>query len=234
MDSFDSGMPLWQKLALGFGGLLLVVSIVAVVVMYFQYRNLKNDPNAEKNAETKQLVAQVGKFYDLPTDETPTVATVSDKSKVVDQPFFAKAENGDKILIYRKNKLVILFRPSQNKIINSGPVDLDAATGSASDATGQAQAPSVAKIGLYNASTTVGVTNDAEKALTSSSYASSLSIAEKKNAVSNKLGKVVVVDVSGSNKDLAGKIASTMGGSVGDLPAGEPKPSVDIAVFIGK
>ena len=118
MDNFNSGMPLWQKLALGAGGLLLVVSLVAFLVMFIQYRNLKSDPNAEKDAEAKQLVAQVGKFYDLPTDETPTVATVSDKSKVVDQPFFAKAENGDKILIYRKNKLVILFRPSQNKIIN--------------------------------------------------------------------------------------------------------------------
>lgn len=234
MDSFDSGMPLWQKLALGFGGLLLVVSIVAVVVMYFQYRNLKNDPNAEKNAETKQLVAQVSKFYDLPTDETPTVATVSDKSKVVDQPFFTKAENGDKILIYRKNKLVILFRPSQNKIINSGPVDLDAATGASTGTTSQAQTPSVAKVGLYNASTTVGITNDAEKTLTSSPYASSLSIAEKKNANNTKLGKVVVVDLSGSNKDLAAKIAATMSGSVGDMPVGESKPTVDVAVYIGK
>lgn len=234
MDNFNSGMPLWQKLALGLGGLLLVASIVAFVVMYFQYRNLKNDPNAEKNAETKQLVAQVSKFYDLPTDETPTVATVSDKSKVVDQPFFAKAENGDKILIYRKNKLVILFRPSQNKIINSGPVDLDAATGASTGTASQTQAPSVAKVGLYNASTTVGVTNDAEKTLTGSSYASSLSIAEKKNASSNKLGKVVIVDVTGSNKDLAAKIAASMNGSVGDLPAGEAKPSVDVAVYIGK
>lgn len=234
MDSFNSGMPLWQKLALGFGGLLLIVSIVAFVVMYFQYRNLKNDPNAEKDAETKQLVAQVGKFYDLPTDETPTVATVSDKSKVADQPFFAKAENGDKILIYRKNKLVILFRPSQNKIINSGPVDLDAAAGASGSTPSQTQVPSVAKVGLYNASTTVGITNDAEKTLAGSSYASSLSIAEKKNASNTKLGKVVVVDVSGNNKDLAAKIAATMSGSVGDLPTGESKPSVDIAVYIGK
>jgi hypothetical protein len=233
LDNFNNGLPLWQKIALGLGALLLTISLVSLVVVYIQYRNLKNDPNAEKNAEAKQLVAQVGKYYDLPSDEVPTIATVTDKSKVVDQPFFAKAENGDKILIYRKNKLVILFRPSQNKVINSGPVDLDAAGNSSGNSVGQTQS-SVAKLGLYNASTTVGVTNDVEKALAASSYGGNISIVEKKNANSNKLGKVVVVDLSGNNKDLASKVATTVGGSVGDLPSGESKPAVDIAVYIGK
>lgn len=233
MENFNDGMTTWQKIAIVVGVVLVVGALVAATYFYMQLQNLKKNPNAESDAEIKKLTEQVRKFYDLPTDETPTVATVSDKSKVADQPFFAKADNGDKILIYRKNKLAILFRPSQNKLINVGPIDLDAVSGNSSTSSSSSTA-SVAKLGLYNASTTVGVTNDVEKALAASSYGGNISIVEKKNANSNKLGKVVVVDLSGNNKDLASKVATTVGGSVGDLPSGESKPAVDIAVYIGK
>jgi hypothetical protein len=233
MDFYKTGMSLWQKIAITIGALVFIGLIVLVVFLYTQYQSLKKNPNGEKEAEVKQLVEQIRKFYDLPTDENPTVATVSDKSKVVNQPFFAKAENGDKILIYRKNKLAILFRPSQNRLINVGPIDLDAVSGNSTGSGSTTQA-AIAKLGLYNASSTVGITTDVEKKLTTSAYASQISIAEKKNANSKSLGKVLIVDVAGSNKDLAEKIAATLGGEVGSLPAGETKPGVDIAVFIGK
>lgn len=228
----ESGMPLWQKIAIGVGAFLVLGLIVLVIFFYSQYQGLKNNPNGEKDAEVKKLVEQIQKFYDLPDDEMPTVATVSDKSKITDQPFFTKAENGDKILIYRKNKLAILFRPSQNRLINVGPIDLDAISNSSNNSGSSAQ--TVAKLGLYNASSISGITTDVEKKLTSSSYASQITVAEKKNANSKSLGKVVVVDVVGSNKDLVEKIAATLGGEVGSLPAGEAKPAVDVAIFVGK
>lgn len=231
MNSFgNTGMPTWQKALFAIIGVAFVITLAAVAFLYIQNSNLKKDPNAETKAETKELVAKVGKHYDLPTDETPTVATVSDKSKVADQPFFAKAENGDKILIYRKNKLAILYRPSEDRLINVGPIDLDAASGTS---TGTATA-SVAKVGLYNAGTASGLTAAAEPKLTGASFGSKLAIAEKKNATTKSTGKIIVVDVSGGHGELASSIASTLGGDVGSLPAGEPKPGVDIAVYLGK
>jgi len=61
---------------------------------------------------------------ELPKDEEPTIATVLDKEKLKDQLFFAKAENGDKVIIYSKNQKAILYRPSINKIIDVAPISI--------------------------------------------------------------------------------------------------------------
>ena len=57
---------------------------------------------ASVQAEADVLIATVGKLISLPTDEKPTIATVTDIEKVKDQPFFKSAKNGDKVLIYTK------------------------------------------------------------------------------------------------------------------------------------
>lgn len=84
----------------------------------------KQDPNAAAQAEANKTIEAVGKLYSLPKDETPSVATVKDKTKLKDQPFFASAENGDVTLIYSTAKLAILYRPSSNKIINVSSVTI--------------------------------------------------------------------------------------------------------------
>jgi hypothetical protein len=82
------------------------------------------DPSQAAQAEADKIIADVGKLYDLPKDEKPSVATVKDKEKLKDQPFFAKAENNDVTLIYSGAKLAILYRPSSNQIINVSSVTL--------------------------------------------------------------------------------------------------------------
>ena len=71
----------------------------------------------------------------LPTGETPTIATVTDASKLKDQAFFTNAVTGDKVLIYTNAKKAFLYRPSTNKIINIAPVNLGSGTGAAPAAT---------------------------------------------------------------------------------------------------
>jgi hypothetical protein len=71
----------------------------------------------------------VGAIYALPTDEEPTVAEIQDRTQLADQAFFAKAQNGDYILVYRQNKLALLYRQKDKKLINVGPVTLDTSTG---------------------------------------------------------------------------------------------------------
>lgn len=80
---------------------------------------------ATVQAEVDALVEQVGKLISLPTDEKPTVATVTDASKVKDQPFFANAKNDDRVLIYQKAAKAILYRPSENRIIEVGAVNIN-------------------------------------------------------------------------------------------------------------
>lgn len=98
----------------------------AAVYYWNQFRTteqmLKNPEGAAK-AENGKLISQIAKFMILP-DEEPQVATVLDIEKLKDQPFFANAENGDKILVYPKSQKAILYRPSIKKIIDVAPMNI--------------------------------------------------------------------------------------------------------------
>lgn len=80
---------------------------------------------AQIQAEIDALVAEVGKLIALPSDEKPTVATVTDLERVKDQPFFANAKNGDKVLIYTNARKAILYRQSEKRIIEVGTVNIN-------------------------------------------------------------------------------------------------------------
>lgn len=103
---------------------LVLVFAGATAYFYTQYSNLKQNPAAEAQEEVAKLVAQISKLMVLPEGEDPTVATVTDVEKLVDQPFFAKAENGFKVLIYTGAKKAILFDPSSGKIIEVAPINI--------------------------------------------------------------------------------------------------------------
>jgi hypothetical protein len=113
--------------------------VVAVVVLalaagagYFgwQYSEAKKDvdrlsnPQEAAKAANAELIASVSRHTEVPRGETPTVATVTDASKLKSQAFFAKAENGDRVLIYTQAKRAILYRPSNDKIIEIAPINL--------------------------------------------------------------------------------------------------------------
>jgi len=94
------------------------------VALKKQLAQAKQNPQQIAQDQVKDLIAQVGKLVVLPSDEQPTVATVTDLGPLKDQPFFANAKLDDKVLIYAKAKKAILYRPSENKIIEIAPVNL--------------------------------------------------------------------------------------------------------------
>ncbi len=111
--------------------LVLAVAVAAAVFFWNKYndsqkqvQNLSNSAANTAQQQSKTLITSIGKLTDLPTGETPTVATVTDVTKLAGQPFFANAKNGDKVLIYTQAKEAYLYRPSTNKIINIAPVNL--------------------------------------------------------------------------------------------------------------
>lgn len=135
MATENTTTPPARPVALKKGGaatklLGILVLILAAIAAYFyvQYSNLKSDPAKESQAEAQKLAAQVGKLIVLPVGEQPTVATVTDVEKLKDQPFFAKAQNGNKVLIYTQAKKAILFDPVANKIIEVAPINIGDST----------------------------------------------------------------------------------------------------------
>jgi hypothetical protein len=111
--------------------LLVIVALVAALAwIYNDYKEVKDErdrlanPTESAKAATSELIAKVGKLTQLPQGETPTVATVTDASKLKSQSFFARAENGDRVLIYVKAKQAYLYRPSTDKIIQIAPINI--------------------------------------------------------------------------------------------------------------
>lgn len=95
------------------GALFLMGSVVGFCA-HLVWQNQK----VEKMATSDEAVMEKVSSMILLPEELPTLATVTDKEKLGDQPFFQHAENGDKVIIYQKAKRAYLFRPSEQKIID--------------------------------------------------------------------------------------------------------------------
>ncbi len=112
-----------NNLALKVATLLMVIAIFTGGGYYVAMK--KADTSGDSQKELEQTIKSIGKLMILPEDETPTLATVTDPKKLEGQPFFARAQAGDKILIYSNIKKVILYSPSMNKIIEVGGINLN-------------------------------------------------------------------------------------------------------------
>lgn len=241
MKKLLAHVPWENKTIRLFGIVILLLLIVAPSVYFYskyqKTQQLLQNPTAAAKEEVKALVAKVSSIIELPKGEEPTVATVSDKGKLKDQPFFINAENGDKVLIYTMAKKAILYRPSTNKVIEVAPVNIGP---SSQGSSGQgpvvnnptSPTPSVTRITLYNGTNTVGLTKTVEKDL--GGKISNIAVIAKENASKDDYEETIVIDLDGTQKATAAEIAKAVGGTVGTLPEGEEKPEdTDILVIIG-
>ena len=110
--------------------IVIILIILSVLITIFVLKQKPEILGGSKTGnqttnDTKSLIAAVGKLMVLPSGEEPTVATVTDVTKLEAQPFFKNAKNNDKVLIYSNAKKAILYRQSENKIIEVGDVNID-------------------------------------------------------------------------------------------------------------
>ena len=130
--------------------LVLLVIALGLTSAYFYKKSTSREETASQ-AEIKSLVEKVGRILVVPTDETPTVATVSDPEALKDQAFFADAKKGDKVLIYSNAKKAVLYDPVADKIVTVAPLNIDPNAGKVqapaptTDTTTKAPAPTTKK-----------------------------------------------------------------------------------------
>lgn len=121
--------------------LLLAVLLLAAsgssAYFYREFSIVRDDPSVIVKRETAALAAAVGLLIELPSAETPTVATVVDPEKLKGQAFFHRAKKGDKILIYSGAGKAYLYDPTARKLVDV--TSLDTAAVSANGATESAE-----------------------------------------------------------------------------------------------
>lgn len=122
---------LWQLrrvrlTAIAVGGALLLGAVAVPVVTQLTARSGAAGAGESSTAEGlsgEDLLAEVGTLMVLP-EETPTIATVEDPATLSAEPFFARAETGDRVLIFPESRLAVLYRESQHIIINAGTLSV--------------------------------------------------------------------------------------------------------------
>ena len=211
--------------------ILALVGLGAAGYFYWQYtkaqkelQTSKTDPSTVQKAaqeETKRLIEEVGRLIALPAGEEPTVATVTDVTKLQDQPFFQKAKNGDKVLIYTNARKAILYDPQAKKVIDVAPINI----GTQSAQTAQP------KIVLRNGTKTLGLATKVEADLKKS--IPNLNVVAKENT-DGEYDSTLIVVLNNSFKDVAQNLAKVLDASTSALPSGESKPKKgDILVILG-
>jgi hypothetical protein len=78
---------------------------------------LQQNPAVVYQNKINGMTQKIQKTVSLPTDEQPTIATVTDKNVLPKEQFFALAQDGDKIFMYKQHHLAVLYRPTTGQVI---------------------------------------------------------------------------------------------------------------------
>jgi hypothetical protein len=179
--------------------------------------------------EAKAIVEAVSKIMDVPTDEAPTIKTVTSFDESSNETAFKNTKSGDKIISYLKNKRVILYRPSDNKIIDVGFLT---ASQSATATATVAPASKSMSVFIFNGTETVGATKSIELKLLET-Y-SNFKVSGRGVAAKTDYPETLIIDIAGNRADDVKKIAQDMGITVGALPEGEKIPvDSDFLIIVG-
>ncbi|PID32315.1 hypothetical protein CR970_00925 [Candidatus Saccharibacteria bacterium] len=206
-----SSRSLWPVVVFVVFGLAFAAAVGAAVYYRKEFQRL-NSMSAEQFSErdNQKVIDRVGELYTLPADETPSIATIKDKDTVKQQyPFLSEAENGDTLLLYKDNKLAILYRSSTKQLVKVGALNVQ-------------DAPRVVVVGTQSDRASV------EDALRSSSI--DFDTAKPQTTLSG----VTVVATRDEFAGQAQTLAEQLDGVVGQAPEGEDSPeSADITVYVG-
>ncbi len=104
---------------------LLIAVVGSILFLLNRQSHQVADSSKPLPREAKTLLDELGQKMELPQGETPTMATVTDVSKLDSQPFFKNAQNGDSIIIYSTSRKAILYRRSTHKIIEVAPININ-------------------------------------------------------------------------------------------------------------
>ncbi len=192
--------------------------ILVFVVLWSHFGNKKTTEQLELN----QIKTLVGTHMLLPVDEEPTLVTVVDKTKVKDEFIAKKSQNNDQILIYTKNKMAIIYRPSINKIVAIGNIFADQSLVEADGVT------ITVLDGANDSSKTSAIIRQLEALYPKAD------ITDGGKTNRQDFTTTIVIDNSQKKDNLTDAIAQEINGKRGIVPISESITVTDLMIIVGK
>lgn len=219
--------------------LLIIVASIPAVYFYTEYQKAQQkltNPTMAAKEELKSLIEKVGKLMILPEGETPTLATVSDVTKLKGNAFFERAQNGDKVLIFAKAKKAVLYRPSENKLVEVAPLEIADQQKAAQQPqpTAGKKAPATPyNVVIFNGSPIAGLGGKYQGSIETN--VDFVKVTDVLNAKKKDYPKTIVVDLTKkASKEELDRIAKTVNGTITNVAYTETAPKgTDIVVVIG-
>lgn len=99
--------------------LIAVAALAVAAVSYASYRYFTSE-DVQQAQYSRELIEKVSVQTDIPKNELPAVATISQSAVLKKQPFFVNAQDGDLLLLFRSANKAVLYREQTNQVINTG------------------------------------------------------------------------------------------------------------------
>ena len=214
---------------------LLVVSSAFLVWRQFKIIDLQkqvnsyaSNPSQFAEKEKNRITDKISKFYALPklkqkdgagkeTEKVENLAVyrIKETDSYKGLAFYKDARSGDYVLIFQQNKLAFIYRESENRLINIGPMDLNAP-----------QLPRIRIIGKQN-------DRDAVEKKLSNKYPNAAFYA--KSDAKGTYTSTIVVDPTGNSPKGIEQLTSVLTSAVsGKLPDTEDKvDGFDVIIIAG-
>jgi len=112
--------------------LSILIIIVIALLAFAVYKKFNAPVTSAEGAqlsekEIKSLVTKVSKLINIP-EETPVVATILKADQLIaEQKFYAGSKDGDYLMVFPTAQKAIIYRESEDKLINVGPIVVDPA-----------------------------------------------------------------------------------------------------------
>ncbi len=202
--------------------------------------NISADTERLSDAQAQQVIARIGQFMVIPTDEKPSIAVVHDVTTLAQrQSFYADAKDGDVLVVYSTR--AIIYDPKSDKLVNVGPIARTETTVSASLSADQAGAsvsptpsvaPEKATVDVRNGTSQAGLAGTTVSSLKKNSWVTNATATD----ASGTYTATVLVDRTAGKKPGALAALETLfsAKAVQELPKGEATSTADFVVILGK
>ena len=202
--------------------ILVAVSVAGGVFVGVNYWNAENQDNNQEmltEDEKQLLLANIGEHIIISNEEEPLIVIINNAEQLrQQQAFFQSSRDNDILVVYQDKALI--FRPSEDVLVNVGPVYINNATQQIIDQK--------ITLDIRNGSGIIGRAASLGNELDSKD---AYEVVSMTNASSSDYQGTVLVNLSG--KDISSLEGEFGVRAVNDLPEGEVGSSADVVIILG-